>query len=147
MQSLYDAFGKKAYPRTTPIAIMSAQVAIYFESFKSYQWESARRESSSVFVDVERSCALVQDHISLCAQAWYLASLVGSSSSSHLGGTNRCVLLSTQLLVNGRYCDEAGHTGAALRAGRVALIDMYGDGRMAMNGDGRIARILEARIM
>lgn len=54
-------------------------------------------------------------------------------------GTNRCVLLSTQRLVYGSCYDEADHTLAVLKAGRVAL--------MAMNGDGRMARILEARIV
>jgi len=65
----------------------------------------------------------------------------------HFGGADRCVLLSTHILVYGSCYDEADHTGAALRAGRVALIDMKGDGRMAMNGEGRMARILDARIL
>ena len=99
-----------------------------------------------MFVDVERSCELVQKHVSLCPQAWCLISFMGSLFR-HLRGTNRCVLLSTQMLVYGSCDDEADHTLAVLKAGRVALIDMKGDGRMAMNGDGRMARILEARIV
>ena len=57
----------------------------------------------------------------------------------HFGGADRCVLLSTHILVYGSCYDEADHTLAVLKAGRVAL--------MAMNGDGRKARILEARIV
>jgi len=98
-----------------------------------------------VFVDVERSCELFQKHVSLWPQAWCFVSFM--RSSSHFRETNRCVLLSTQVLVYGSCYDEVDHTLAVLKAGRVALIDMKGDGRMAMKGDGRIARILEARIV
>jgi hypothetical protein len=76
-----------------------------------------------------------------------VASCIFHAIINHLRGTDRCVLLSTQMLVYGSCYDEADHTLAVRKAGRVALIDMNGDGRMAMNGDGRIARILEARIV